>query len=278
MGIRGRNLWFLAILLFPVTLCQAREPKQDENVEVSVEVRFMTLDTAVVEELKQQGLLWQQNTGKVSCILDDAQLHRLMDVVQADVRTNVMQAPKLTTRNGQTGRVNACDHQYFVTSLEIASRDGHLDFLPKTETVPLGVQLKIRSVVSADRRNVRTHLRASLTNVASSDVPRIPITTPAPNGGTGTVTHYIEQPPIEKFEVNRTMTIPDGNTAVLMGPIKQCETRVEYGVPLLSQMPIVGRMFRNIGYGRQTHQLLVLVTPRILVEAEKEEKSSTSTE
>lgn len=272
MGIRGRNLWFLAIILFPVPLGQAREPKQDENVEVAVEVYFVDLDTAAVEELKQHGLLRQQDTGKVSCILDNSQLQRFMNVVQANVSSNVIQAPKLTTLSGQTRRINVCDHQDFVTSLEIASRDGHLEFRPKTETVPLGVALKIRCVASADRRVVRTHLRASLTNLASSEVPRVPITTPAPNGETGTVTHYVEQPQIEKFAVDRKMTIPDGNTAVLMGPTKQIVGRCEYGPPILSQIPVVGRMFRSIGYHGETHQLLVLVTPRILVPQEQEKK------
>ena len=44
-----------------------------------------------------------------------------------------------------------------------------------------------------------------------------------------------------------------------------CETRQEYAVPVLSRIPYVSRLFKNVGYGREAEQVFLVVTPRILV-------------
>ena len=49
-----------------------------------------------------------------------------------------------------------------------------------------------------------------------------------------------------------TVSVPDGGT-VLLGGIKRLnEGRNEIGVPLLSKVPYVNRLFRNVGIGRST--------------------------
>ncbi len=181
--------------------------------------------------------------------------------------------------NGQTVGFSPLDEQKIVTGLEIVAVDGHIEYRPKTETIPLGVRLGLQSVVSEDRRSVRVHLNAKLTNLDDSEVPVFPITTPAPDEEKGpdgkprTVTHYIQQPRVLTMDVNRTLVIPDGNTAVLTGLVRQEVGRNEYGPPILSDLPYVGRLFRNVGYHCELHHLLVLVTPRILVNPEQENKS-----
>lgn len=272
--MRGRGLWCVSLLLMSVTIGQAKETKQKKNLDVIVEVKFVDIDQSVVEALKQKGLLGQESKGEDVPSLDSAQMARFLEVIQSDVRTNVLQAPQLTMRNGKTAEINPIDEQHFVTGLEVVSRDGQIEYHPKRETIPLGTRIRLRSVVSADRHFVRVHLDASLTNLDSSEAPRFPITTPAPNGKSATVTHYIEQPRVTKLGVNRKMVIPDGKTAVLRGLTRTCEFRNKFGPPILSDIPLLGRLFCTIGYGRETHHLLVLVTPRILVPQEKEEKTS----
>lgn len=274
MRMLGRGLWCFSVLLLSVTLGQAKEIKQKKNIDVIVEVKFVEIAQSVVEALKQQGLLGQESKGQDVPSLDSAQMARFLEVIQSDVRTNVLQTPQLTMRNGKTATMNPIDVQHFVTGLEVVYRDGQIEYHPKRETIPLGIRIGLRSVVSADRRSVRVHLDAMLTNLDSSEATRFPITTPAPDGKSATVTHYIEQPRVTKLGVNRKMVIPDGKTAVLTGLTRTCEFRNEFGPPILSDIPLLGRLFCSIGYGRETHHLLVLVTPRILVPQEKEEKTS----
>src|SRR5262249_38331969 len=81
-----------------------------------------------------------------------------------------------------------------------------------------------------------------------------------------------DRPKIYKFAVNQKMIIPDGKTAVLATGYKQQQVgRNEYGIPILSNLPLLGRLFRKIGYSCRTLHLVVLVTARIHVPQEKEE-------
>jgi general secretion pathway protein D len=60
-----------------------------------------------------------------------------------------------------------------------------------------------------------------------------------------------------------------------MGGLKQLsEQRSEYGPPILSKIPYINRLFKNVGYGRETDSLLVMVTPRIIVQEEEEERAT----
>src|SRR5262249_14876591 len=156
---------------------------------------------------------------------------RIMEAVQSDVRSNVMQAPKLSTFSGQKAAINVGDEQFFVTGLEIVSRGDHIEYRPKTETVPLGVRMGLRSVISADRRFVRVTLDGKLSNVPNPETARFLILTPAPDGKEGMVTHYIQQPRINKLNIKRTLAIPDGHTAVLTGfkgSVNECEVNNKY--------------------------------------------------
>ena len=60
---------------------------------------------------------------------------------------------------------------------------------------------------------------------------------------------------------------------MLLGGVKQLkEERQEYGVPVLSKTPWIDRLFRNVGIGRITTSLMLMVTPRIIILEEEEER------
>jgi len=72
--------------------------------------------------------------------------------------------------------------------------------------------------------------------------------------------------------VTTTVSVPDGGT-VLLGGIKRLrEGRNEFGVPILSKVPYINRLFRNVGLGRETESLMLMVTPRIIIQEEEEDK------
>ena len=93
------------------------------------------------------------------------------------------------------------------------------------------------------------------------------------NNTTRTVEGTTVQLPTFAFTtVVTTVSVPDGGT-VLLGGIKRLrEQRVERGVPLLSKIPYVSRLFRNVAIGRDAQSLMMMVTPRIIIQEEEEEK------
>jgi type II secretory pathway component GspD/PulD (secretin) len=59
---------------------------------------------------------------------------------------------------------------------------------------------------------------------------------------------------------------------VLLGGIKRLrEGRVMNGVPILNKIPYISRLFKNTGVGRETQSLMLMITPRIIIQEEEEE-------
>ncbi len=87
--------------------------------------------------------------------------------------------------------------------------------------------------------------------------------------GFGTVT--IQQPVVEQVTVTTTVSVPDGGTVLLGGVKRLREGRNMAGVPILNKIPYVSRLFSNTGVGRETESLMLMVTPRIIIQEEEEE-------
>ena len=263
--------------------------RRQQEVEVAVEVKIVELGDDQYQSLIAEGLLDGGNSQGVKQVahterggvafLDEGGVRHLMEKVQSDIRTNVLQAPKLTAFNGQTSQINIVDQQNFVTGLAIVHRDDHIEYQPRTENIALGTQMALRPIVSADRRFVQVRFAFLLTNLESEDVPLFPITTPvAPGKGDDpeakpqTFTQYIQQPRISRLHMDRTIVVPDGGTAVLTGLKKKDKHRKIYQASALSQIPYLGQLFPRIECVFDTSHLLVLVTPRIIITEEAEEK------
>jgi type II secretory pathway component GspD/PulD (secretin)/tetratricopeptide (TPR) repeat protein len=213
--------------------------------------------------------------------LSDIQVYMFMEAAQGDRRTNVMSAPKLTLFNGQTATITVSDNQYFVTNVNVVGFGGQIVFVPVNSPTPLGVSLTIQAVVSADRRFVRLNLTPQVTNLASAIVPLFPVTTfitPVFEGGAQgqpiPFTQFIQQPSVAQVSIQTTVSIPDGGTVILGGMKTLSEGRNEFGPPVLSKIPYVDRLFKNVGYGRESQSLLLMVTPRIIINSEEEERQT----
>ncbi len=141
--------------------------------------------------------------------------------------------------------------------------------------------MTIQAVISGDRRFVRMSLTPSLANVVNGEVNLFPVVTPifplfdgTATGQPVVFTQFIQQPRLTRISVMTTVAVPDGGT-VLMGGLKRLsEGRNEFGPPVISKIPYLSRLFRNIGYGRSAESLLLMVTPRIIIQAEEEEKQT----
>jgi type II secretory pathway component GspD/PulD (secretin) len=213
--------------------------------------------------------------------LSDVQVQMFLDAAQADRRTNVMQAPKLTMFNGQSASISIQDQQFFLTGITVTSVSGVMVFTPQNNPFPLGIQMNMQPVVSGDRRFVRLNIQQSMTNLTSATVPLFPITTivtPTFDGGVQgqpiPFTQYIQQPSFTTISVSTTVVVPDGGTVLLGGLKTLSEGRNEFGPPVLSKIPYIDRLFRNVGYGRDTQSLMMMVTPRIIINREEQEKQT----
>jgi type II secretory pathway component GspD/PulD (secretin) len=221
------------------------------------------------------------NNGGLSmglAFLSDIEVYLFMEAAQGDSRTNVMEAPKLTMFNGQFATITIADLQFFVTSVTVAQVGGQVVFVPQNNPIPTGgLTMGILPTISADRRFVRLSVTPTLTQLANNNVPLFPVTTfitPIFEGGAVgqpiPFTQFLQQPALNTITVNTTVNVPDGGTVLIGGLKRLLEGRNEFGPPILSKIPYIDRLFKNIGYGRDAESLMIMITPRIIINEEEE--------
>ncbi|MCS6865532.1 MAG: hypothetical protein RMJ56_16830 [Gemmataceae bacterium] len=209
--------------------------------------------------------------------LNDIQVYTLLEMAQGDRRFNIMQAPKLTLFNGQTSTLAVSDLQFFLASITVTQVNGQLVFIPNNTPLPVGVNITIQTVVSADRRFVRLNLPVTFTTNFSANVPLFPFTTfiiPVFEGGSQgqpvPFTQFLQQPGFTTVNIQTTVVCPDGGTVLLGGLKTLSENRNEFGPPFLSKIPYINRLFKNVGVGRESAHVMIMVTPRIIINSEEE--------
>jgi type II secretory pathway component GspD/PulD (secretin) len=239
--------------------------------------------------------------------LSDIQVSMFLEAAQGDTRSNVMQAPRLTAMNGTSASMTVGDFQFFMTGITPVMVGGQLVFVPNnvpfqvgiTQPVPPNVSVQngllnftptapqtpglglfIQPVVSADRRFVRLNIQQSFVSLVSGTIG-VPITTVITpvfeNGGTGQPTPYtqfLQQPRFSNLETQTVVVVPDGGTVVLGGLKYMSEGRNEFGPPVLSKIPYLNRLFKNVAYGREGRSILIRITPRVIINREEQERQT----
>jgi len=190
--------------------------------------------------------------------LDSAQTDQLLQTVGNDADNQILDAPILTVLNNQRAIVMVDDLQPILSNLDPDFRD----LVEQNTTNPLGIftgpTLDVRPFVTGDG-NIRLEIRvgtraASFFRSVAFDV-------------NGTQADH-EVPVVEPSRLMTTVTVPDGNTVALGGLLRQGETDVETGVPLLGDLPVIGNLFGTGRIGPDQTTLLVLVTPRVVIQEE----------
>ena len=224
-------------------------------------------------------------------ILSDIEAYFLINASQGDRRSNILQAPKVTLFNGQQAFVSDTSQTPFVISVIPVVGDFAAAQQPVIVVLSEGTFLTIQAVVSNDRRYVRLTVvpffsqigeveeftfEGSSTTTASSEEDGLDDDgNPTDTSGSQTQTRSgttVQLPTFSFVTVTTTVSVPDGGTVLLGGIKRLSESRNEFGVPLLSKLPYVDRLFRNVGIGRDTESLMMMVTPRIIIQEEEEER------
>ncbi len=226
-------------------------------------------------------------------ILSDIEAFFVIQAAQGDTRNNILQAPKVTLFNGQQAFISDTSQRPFVTSIIPVVGDFAAAQQPVIVVLSEGTQLTVQAVVSSDRRFVRLTIVPFFSTIG--DVEEFTFTGSKTTRNTSSSTAKkkgddedenskendtevseegttVQLPTFSFVTVTTTVSVPDGGTVLLGGIKRMQEQRIERGIPILSKIPYISRLFKNVGIGRTTTSLMLMVTPRIIIQEEEEEK------
>ncbi len=164
-----------------------------------------------------------------------ASLEALVQTGEARIRAN----PRIATLNGRTAEIGMTKDQYFV----IATTTSEYATYSTLQAVSSGIRLEITPYASLSGE-ITVHVKPDVGDVVgkgSNDLPEI-----------------------SRRTASTTVRVSDGETFTIGGLSIQQEIVVHKKVPLLGDIPILGRVFRYEETSMRDNQIVIFVTPHVL--------------
>ena len=196
--------------------------------------------------------------------LDNIQVDFLVRATQADSRSSVLTAPRLVVFNGGSAWIAVTIQQNYVATLSPVVATGAVAVAHVTGTIDAGASMFVRATVTADRRYVMMLLAPGVTRLLA-------LQTFSFSGGTNAGQAFVQLPTLSAQRIQTMVSVPDGGTLLIGGQKLATEVEVEAGVPILSKIPILKRLYSSRAMIKDEQVLLILIKPRILIHSEQEE-------
>jgi type II secretory pathway component GspD/PulD (secretin) len=213
--------------------------------------------------------------GYGNLLLDDLEVHFLLKATQAHRDAKALTAPKVSVLSGESATFRVQRYRRYPYEIEpdIEELGEYGDFRWTIDYeegyVVSGTLLNITPTIMHDKKHVLLNIVTELRDFLGwqpFDI-QLPI---IGQGTTGGEVYTILFPETEISRVETRVSVPDGGTLLLGGQKLTSEVERESGVPIVSRIPVIGRLFRNRSMVKDSKILLVLVKPSIILQEEVE--------
>jgi general secretion pathway protein D len=222
----------------------------------------------------------------LSGILTDPQFRVVLRALEQRDGADLLNEASVTTVSGRQTQIQVVDLQTIVIGTSLnqtgAGGTGTLGAVGGTAggvigstlnyptiTLPFGPTLDVIPYVAADGFTIDLTLIPSYTEFLGYDDPGafVPQAQSASSGVGGVATPLVGTLPLPHFRVRQvttTVVVWDGQTVALGGLIAENVTKLKDKVPVLGDLPFVGRLFRSESSQSLKKNLMIFVTPTII--------------
>ncbi len=172
----------------------------------------------------------------------------MLQLLATNTAVNLLSTPSVVTLNNQAASIQVGQNVPFLTGTFTTTADGASNPFRTTERRDIGITLQVTPQI-----NTGDALRLEVMQVVETIEPV----------ATATVNDIVTN----KREISATILAQDEQTIVLGGLIQDNFESIERKVPLLGDIPVLGRLFRSDSDTRRKRNLIVLLRPTILRDA-----------
>jgi len=220
-------------------------------------------------------------------ILTDPQFRVVIKALEQREGVELLSAPDVTTLSGRQAQLQVVDIRTIVTGTDLSQNSGGggdtggtvggntggggvgstLNYL--TQPLPFGPVLDVIPYVSADGFTVQMVIIPTITEFVGYDDPGgfIPQAQSVSSGGAGIGLPITAQLPLPHFRVRQVTTtavVWDGQTIALGGLLSESISKYKDKVPVIGDIPFIGRFFRSEANITEKKNLVIFVTPTII--------------
>src|SRR5450631_1167409 len=167
------------------------------------------------------------------------------NALQTVGNTNTLASPRIRARNKEKAKILIGSRVPVITSSTALLTSGTASS-SSVQYLDVGLTLEVQPTVYLDG-DVSIKIGLEVSSITNTVVV----------GGTQAYT-------IGTRNANTVLRLKDGETQVLAGLIQDSDTRNAAGIPGLSQIPIVGRLFGSHNSDREKSEIVLSITPHII--------------
>lgn len=169
----------------------------------------------------------------------------VLNALQSKTNVRVLSAPKILTLNNEPATLQVGDQVPIVTQQSQGVVSPGAPVVNNIELRDTGVILQVTPRVN-DSGTIILDISQEVSDVAE------------------TTTSGINSPTIQQRRLASTVATRSGQMIALGGLIRNRQTRIKSGIPVLSQIPLIGGLFgRKVDTGSRT-ELIILITPTVI--------------
>ena len=180
-----------------------------------------------------------------------------IQALQTEGKLNVLSSPKILAMENQAAQISVGEDVPFITNSRITQNG---DTVNTIQYQNVGVILKVTPKIN-ERGEVRmvVHPEVSEIGPQSEAVP---------------ISNNVTSPVFNDNFADTTVVVNDGETAVIGGLIRNELNETVQKLPILGDIPLIGLAFRYKSVEKKKVELLVLLTPHVVDDAEKLRRQS----
>jgi general secretion pathway protein D len=169
-----------------------------------------------------------------------SKLNAMLHALTKDTKVNILSTPRIMTKNNQEAIINVGQAVPFLVSTQEIATGG---ILTSTDFRDVGVILTVTP-------------RINRSGTVSLDV----------NQQINSLVEFtlFDAPIISTREASAFVTIKDKQTMVIGGMIKDDKTETVHKIPILGDIPLLGRLFRRTDSRIEKTELMVFITPHVV--------------
>ncbi|MEN6307710.1 MAG: hypothetical protein ABFD91_08140 [Anaerohalosphaeraceae bacterium] len=216
-------------------------------------------------------------TSGFAYVLDDLQVDFMLRATQMHTNSRTLTAPKAMVLSGESATLQVTTVRRLRTDATMGTETiTPADGQPITnayieneyEDFDSGIRLSITPTITSDMKYVILRITTFTLDLTDNKVEQ----TLGFNPTSGEeVRVEISYPTEQVSSIQTRVSIPDRGTVFLGGLTMTAQNEKEAGVPVLSKIPLVGRLFSNRSDVSDKRILLILVKPTIVLKDEAEE-------
>jgi general secretion pathway protein D len=180
---------------------------------------------------------------------DGDEVNAALNLLAKDSRVNVISSPHVMVTDNQTAEINVGD-QVPTTSQTQSVAGSAVGIISSVTYIDTGVLLSVTPRINSGGL-VTMEIQQEVSTAAT------------------TTTSSIDSPTISTRSMKTTVVVKSGETMVMGGLITENESQKSSGLPYLSKIPLIGGLFGAQGYGNSRTELIILITPRMVVDTEQ---------